>query len=185
MLQMFKNTYLLLIVTACLILANPAVMAADNIIKETQNNNVFKGFLLNIWSRFKTFNPHNKQIAKAATVYTAGIRGAESIGTLVRPYWKGDLTQDADFQNELKLYGEASAYLDNGDLKQANTSLSLFLDTYPKSSLKPNALFAQGISYAASGNNDRASASLNAFVKNYASHPLAPDAVSLLKQLSD
>lgn len=183
MIQMFKNSYLSLIVTACLMLANPAVMAAENIIQETQTHNVFKGFLLNIWGKFKAFNPHNKQIAKSNTVYTAGIRGAESTGTLLRPYWKDDLTQDPIFQKELKLYGEALVYLDSGDLKQANRSLSVFLETYPKSSLKPNALFGQAISYAGLGDKTSASTALELFVKDYASHPLAADAAALLKQL--
>jgi len=182
MLQIIKKISISIIFTMSVILMSPQIMAVDNIVNETQTHNVFKGFLLNIWGKFKSFNPHNKQVAKANTVYTAGIRGAESTGTLLQPYWKDDLTQDPAFQKELKLYGEALTSLDNGNLKQANASLSAFLESYPKSILRPNALFAQGMSYAGLGDTTNASKSLEQFVKAYSSHPLAEDAESILKQ---
>lgn len=172
-----------IIVSSCLLMTTPQVMAADKIIKQTQTHNVFKGFLLSIWGRFKTFNPHNKQIAKSSTVYTAGIRGAESTGTLLQPYWKDDLTNDPVFQKELKMYGKALTYMDNGNLKEANKALGKFLSTYPSSSLKPNALFAQGISYAGIGNSAKASSILKQFIKDYSAHPLAVDAKDILKKL--
>ncbi|MBL7003469.1 MAG: tetratricopeptide repeat protein [Gammaproteobacteria bacterium] len=166
------------------ILIQPATtFAADTVIKKTQSHNVFKGALLSIWSRFKSFNPHSKQSAKANTVYTAGIRGAESTGTLLEPYWKDDLSTDKAFQKELALYGKAVSELDNGKLKNANGSLDLFLKSYSTSSLKPNALFAQGLSYAGLGNNKSSVKTFNQFVDEFPNHPLAQDAEGIIQQL--
>ncbi len=173
-----------IVISMCLVMAAPQGFAADKIIKETQTHNVFKGFLLSIWGKFKTFNPHDKQVAKSATVYTAGIRGAESTGTLIQPYWKDDLTQDPSFQKQLKMYGEALSHLDKGSLKQANDSLSKFLTAFPSSTLKPTALFAQGISYAGLGDKANASNVLNQFVTEFTNHPLVEDAGNLIKQLN-
>lgn len=179
----FKNITISIFVVFSLSAITHQVSAADSIIKQTQTHNVFKGFLLSIWGKFKTFTPHNKQVAKAATVYTAGIRGAESTGTLIQPYWKDDLTQDTAFQKELRLYSEAITQLDNGRLKQANDTLDGFLNAFPSSALKPNALFAQSISYVGIGDKTKAEKSLNQFISDYSNHPLAEDAGALLKQL--
>lgn len=169
-------------ITCTLLLLTPNLQA-EEIIKETQTHNVFKGALLSIWGRFKSFNPHAKQNARSATVYTAGVRGAESTGTLIQPYWKDDLTQDKAFQDELKLFGEAITHLDNGSLTEATTTLEEFLSSYSSSSLKPNALFAEGISYAGLGNNQRSIQSLDLFVKEFPLHPLSDDAKLLMQQL--
>lgn len=180
----FKKICITLMVSTCLALSSSYVVANENIIKKTQTHNVFKGFLLSVWGKFKSYNPHNKQVAKSSTVYTAGIRGAESTGTLLQPAWKDDLTQDPLFQKELKMYGEALTHLDNGSLKEANDSLGEFLTLYPSSSLKPNVLFAQGISYAGIGDKANASKTLNQFVTDYSNHPLATDAINIVEQLN-
>lgn len=157
--------------------------ASDKIIEETQTHNIFKGALLSIWSKFKSFNPHNNQVAKSKTVYTAGIRGAESTGTLLQPYWKDDLTNDPVFKHELSQYGKALAHLDNGDLKKANDSLNLFVLSFPKSSLKPNALFAQGMSLAGLNKKDNALQVLQTFIKDFPTHPLANDAKTVINEI--
>lgn len=175
------------IITTCsmsLILSASPVFSADKIIKQTQTHNVFKGALLSIWAKFRSFNPHSNQNATAKTVYTAGIRGAESTGTLIQPQWKEDLTQDKAFQKELRMFGVAMTQLDNGNLTEATQSLDKFLDQYTKSSLRPNALFARGMSYAGIGDIQKSKQSLQQFVESYPHHPLVADAEQLINQLN-
>jgi len=164
-------------------LVSQTSFASDKIIEETQTHNIFKGALLSIWSKFKSFNPHNNQVAKSKTVYTAGIRGAESTGTLLQPYWKDDLTNDPKFKQELAEYGKALAHLDKGDLSKANDTLNQFITSFPKSSLKPNALFAQGMSFAGLGKKDNATQVLQSFVSDFPNHPLANDAKIVINEI--
>lgn len=155
----------------------------STVIKQTKTHNVFKGALLSIWARFKSFSPHSKQTAKVDVVYTAGIRGAESTGTLIKPAWKDDLTQDKAFQEELASFGSAMTQLDNGNLKQASESLGNFISQYHSSTLKPNALFAEGMSYAGLGDNEKSKQVLTKFISEYPTHPLAKDAEVIVGQL--
>ena len=184
---MNKIRKIVLTIATCsfVILVNiSSVNAEEKIIKQTQTHNVFKGALLSIWSKFRSFNPHSNQNATAKTVYTAGIRGAESTGTLIQPQGKEDLTQDEAFQKELKLFGNAMTQLDNGDLQKAASSLAAFLEHYAQSALRPNALFAQGISYAGLGDTQKSQRSLQEFIASYPNHPLVADAKQLIQQLN-
>ena len=117
-------------------------------------------------------------------VYTAGIRGAESTDTLLKPYWKGDLTQDVQFQSELEQFDRAQQKLDSGELEIAAAEFDQFLKQYTDSALRPNALFARGISLAGVGQLDASIDSMKQFIDENPGHPLVGDAEMVIDELS-
>jgi len=180
---MKKLAIMLMCISA--LLANAGLYAEEGVIKETETHNVFEGIFLSIWSKLKSLNPTLKQSAKSSTVYTAGIRGAESTDTLLKPYWKDDLTQDAQFQAELEQFSKAQQKLDSGELDKAAMEFEQFLNKYNNSALRPNALFAMGISLAGVGNRESSIASMKQFIDEYPDHPLVSDAGLVISELSE
>ena len=153
-------------------------------IVETETHSIFKGLFFKVWEKLKSINPTQKQSAKAAQIYTAGIRGAESTDTLLKPYWKDDLTQDKAFQAELQSFSRAQLKLDKGDLENAVKGFDQFLNEYQNSSLRPNALFAQSIGFAGIGNKKKSLASMQLFIDENPNHPLIDDAKQIVSELS-
>ncbi len=153
-------------------------------IKESESHNIFKGLFLKVWGKLKSINPTQKQSAKAAQIYTAGIRGAESTDTLLKPYWKDDLTQDAKFQAELQLFSKAQLRLDKGDLEGSVKEFDQFIDTYQQSSLRPNALFGRSLGLAGIGKNELSIRSMQLFIDENPGHPLISDAKQIVSELS-
>jgi len=153
-------------------------------IVETETHSVFKGLFFKVWEKLKSINPTQKQSAKAAQIYTAGIRGAESTDTLLKPYWKDDLTQDEAFQAELLSFSKAQLKLDKGDLKNAVGDFDKFLNDYKNSSLRPNALFARSIGFAGIGDREKSLASMRSFIEENPNHPLIDDAKQIVSELS-
>jgi TolA-binding protein len=174
------------IISICVgvLLLNANLYAQEGVIKETQTHNVFEGVFLSIWSKLKSLNPTLKQSAKSSTVYTAGIRGAESTDTLLKPYWKDDLTQDEQFQAELAQFSKAQQKLDSGKLDAAAEEFDQFLKEYGNSALRPNALFAKGISLAGAGKKEPSIASMKLFIDENPNHPLVGDAELVISELS-
>ena len=153
-------------------------------IVETQSHSVFKGFFQSVWVRLKSLNPTIKQSANSEVVYTAGIRGAESTDTLLKPYWKGDMTQNEEFQAELQKFSLAQLKLDRGELESAVKSYDSFLDEYAQSNLRPNALFGKSISLAALGNTQQSRVTMQQFIEENPNHPLHDDANRVLEELN-
>jgi hypothetical protein len=153
-------------------------------IVETQSHSVFKGFFQLVWARLKSLNPNMKESANSEVVYTAGIRGAESTDTLLKPYWKGDMTQDEEFQAELRQYSLAQLKMDRGELESAVKSYDSFLDAYAQSNLRPNALFGKSISLAGLGETQQSLSTMQLFVSENPNHPLHDDALKVIEQLS-
>jgi len=153
-------------------------------IVETETHSIFKGLFLRVWEKLKSINPTQKQSAKAAQVFTVGIRGAESTDTLLKPYWKDDLTQDKAFQAELQSFSKAQLKLDKGDLENAVKDFEQFLKQYQSSSLRPNALFAQSIGFAGIGNKEKSLALMQLFIDENPNHPLIDDAKQIVSELS-
>ena len=151
---------------------------------ETESHSVFKGLFLKVWGRLKSMNPTQKQSAKAAQSYTAGIRGAESTDTLLKPYWKNDLTQDETFQAELQLFSDAQLKMDKGDLESAAKAFGQFIAQYQTSSLRPNALFGRSISLAGIGKTEDSKVVMQLFIDENPNHPLIADARQILGELS-
>lgn len=176
----------LVIIILCMggLLITQPVISQDDSVKETGTHSIFKGIFLSIWSKLKSINPTQKQSAKASQAYTAGIRGSESTDTLLKPYWKNDLTRDEVFQAELKSFSVAQLKLDKGELDLAIKSFQAFLKQYANSSLRPNALFAMGISLAGNGKTEASINAMNLFLDENPAHPLVNDARRVISELS-
>jgi hypothetical protein len=176
---------LLVICCLCIPVFTAPVQAQDSAtIVETKSHSVFKGFFQSVWVRLKSLNPTMKESANSEVVYTAGIRGAESTDTLLQPYWKGDMTQDAEFQAELRQYSLAQLKMDRGELESAVKSYDSFLDAYAQSNLRPNALFGKSISLAGLGETQQSLSTMQLFVSENPNHPLHDDALKIIEQLS-
>ena len=93
-----KNILLVIFCLYISALTMPLQAQNSAIIIETQSHSVFKGFFQSVWVRLKSLNPSMKESANSKVVYTAGVRGAESTDTLLKPYWKGDLTRIKSFR---------------------------------------------------------------------------------------
>ena len=178
-----KKLVIIMLCIGGLTINHPAI-SQDDTVKETSNHSIFKGIFLSIWGKLKSINPTQKQSAKANQVYTAGIRGSESTDTLLKPYWKNDLTKDEKFQAELKQFGLAQQKLDKGELDVAVQAFDKFLKQYGTSSLRPNALFAMSISLAGSGKTEKSISTMKQFLSENPTHPLANDAKQVIAELS-
>jgi len=68
------------------------------------DTNSVKSFFISLWGKLKSLSPKsNRQISNHKIVITAGVRGAESVDTLLNPYWKDDLSDDLDYTSEVEL----------------------------------------------------------------------------------
>ncbi len=161
----------------------PVIAQAATTISETSSHSVFKGLFKSVWVHLKSLNPTQKQSAKSTQVYVAGIRGAETTDTLLKPYWKSDLTQDESFQAELENFSQAQHKMDKGDLKAAVVLFDGFLGEYQQSAMRPNALFGKSISLASIGQSEQALAVMRQFVDENPNHPLVVDAKQVIESL--
>jgi len=162
----------------------PVIAQGMTTINETSSHSVFKGLFKSVWAHLKSINPTQKQSAKSTQTYLAGIRGAETIDTLLKPYWKADLTQDESFQAELEKFSLAQYQMDKGDLEAAVALFDSFLSQFERSDMRPNALFAKGISLANIGQRPQSLAVMRQFVDENPNHPLLADARQVINLLS-
>ena len=169
---------------AALLAASPAQAQQTTQFVETESHSVFTGLFKSVWARLRSLSPQQQQNASADVHYTAGIRGAEATDTLLKPYWKDDLTQNPDFQAELESFGEAQSQMDQGQLEAAVRSFDNFLQQYADSSLRPNALFGKSISLAGIGNNADSLTTMRQFVDENPAHPLVGDARQVIENLN-
>jgi TolA-binding protein len=176
---------LMIVLCAGSLIANVPLIAQDSsiVINDSETHSVFTGFFKSVWAKLKSLNPTQKQSAQSTQVYTAGIRGAESTDTLLQPYWKDDLTQDEEFQNELQKFSLAQQKMDKGELEAAVKSFDEFLQEYSQSSLRPNALFGKSISLAGIGRNEQSLSTMQQFVQENPNHPLVADANQVINEL--
>jgi hypothetical protein len=181
----YMKNILLVIFCLCIPVFTMPLQAQDStIIVETQSHSIFKGFFQSVWARLKSLNPSMKESANSKVVYTAGIRGAESTDTLLKPYWKGDLTQDKEFQAELQKFSQAQIKLDRGELESAVRFYDSFLDEYAQSDLRPNALFGKSLSLAGLGDTQQSLATMQLFIDENPNHPLYDDANRVIEELN-
>jgi len=77
--------------------------------------------------RLRALNPQLKtNKTRERSVAIMGIRGAETMTSIIELYWKGDKTDDLEYIVELTQYTEAQQYAEDGDLQKAVTSLNVF-----------------------------------------------------------
>jgi TolA-binding protein len=166
----------------------PALAAEqqDAAIRETETHSVFKGSMYSIWSKLRALSPkaNVEETARGQVVVTAGIRGAESTDTALKPYWKEDRTDDPAYIQQLKSYNAAQELVDGGKLKEAITNLDNFMRQYPDSDLLPNAVFAQAMAMAGTGERENSVKQFKKFVKENPKHPLRADAEAAIAELS-
>lgn len=173
-----------------LLLSGSRVLAEDNngsgILQETRTDSVFKGALYQVWGRLRAMSPKTnvEDAAQSRTIVTAGIRGAETTDTALKPYWKDDRSNDEQYQKQLAAYNAAQELIDKGDLKGAAAGLNKFVDEYPGSELMPNAVFAEAMALAGMGEKDASIKQFNRFIKENPKHPLRADAETAIKELS-
>ena len=180
-----KRLLIILFCAGSLAISAPVTAQESSIVvNQSQSHSVFKGLFKSVWARLKSLNPSQKQSARAEVVYTAGIRGAEATDTLLKPYWKDDLTRDQSFQAELEKFSLAQAKMDQGELEAAVQSFDEFLGEYGKSDLRPNALFSKGLCLAAIGENESSASVLRQFVDENPNHPMVEDARQVIDTLN-
>jgi TolA-binding protein len=176
----------LLIIMFCVgnIAANaPAMALNETTITESSSHSVFTGLFRSVWAHLKTLNPTQWQSARSTQTYVAGIRGAESTDTLLKPYWKADLTQDENFQAQLVKFSRAQHEMDRGDLQAAVELFDGFLSEYEHSDMRPNALFGKSISLANIGQSQQSMAVMRLFINENPNHPLVADAKQVIEAL--
>jgi TolA-binding protein len=169
---------------SALLLASPAQAKETTRFVESDSHSVFTGLFESVWARLRSINPQSQQSANTEIVYSAGIRGAESTDTLMKPYWKDDLTQNVAFQAELASFNEAQSRMDQGKLEDAISRFDDFLQQYGDSALRPNALFGKSISLAGIGEQAESLATMRQFVDENPSHPLVDDAMKVIDSLN-
>lgn len=157
----------------------------DNIVRETRTDSVFKGTLYQVWGRLRALSPkaNIEDAARSRVVVTAGIRGAESTDSALKPYWKDDRSNDEQYMKQLGAYNAAQELMDKGDMKAAAASLDSFMDEYPGSELKANAMFAEAMALAGMGDKEASIRQFNRFIKENPKHPLRADAETVIKEL--
>jgi tetratricopeptide (TPR) repeat protein len=174
-------------VTCCALgisLAAPLLAQDSTVVVETNSHSIFKGIFQSVWAHLRTLNPVQEESASAKVEYNAGIRGAETTETLLKPYWKGDLTQNQSFQSELEKFRLAQVQMDQGNLKEAVRYFDEFLQEFGDSALRPNALFGKSISLAGIGETSQSLAIMQQFIVENPAHPLVGDARKVVQNLS-
>lgn len=169
---------------SALLLGSPAQAKETTRFVETDSHSVFTGLFQSVWARLRSISPQSQESANAEVEYAAGIRGAEATDTLLKPYWKDDLTQNSAFQAELESFGAAQTKMDQGQLREAVDSFDQFLQQYGESSLRPNALFGKSIGLAGIGQIDDSLATMRQFVDENPAHPMVDDARKVIETLN-
>ncbi len=175
-----------LLILCCLgtVATAPAAATQDTTtFVEGTSHSVFTGLFKSVWARLRELSPAQRESANAGQEYTAGLRGAEATDTLLKPYWKNDLTEDPAFQSQLKAFSLAQARMDQGELSAAIDAFDRFLETHGDSSLRPNALFGKSLSLAGAGEVEAARAAMRQFLGENPNHPLAADARQVIDAL--
>lgn len=180
-----ENIFLGLLILA---LSANSVFASEtqNItVRETQSDSAFKGTLYQVWGRLRSLSPKTnvEALAQATPILTAGIRGTESTDTALKPYWKDDRSNDAQYLKQLEAYNAAQGLIDKGEMKAAAAGFGKFIDEYPGSELVPNAVFAEAMALAGMGEKDASIKQFSRFIKENPRHPLRTDAEMVIKEL--
>lgn len=147
------------------------------VVQKVESESTLKRLFEETWAKLRSYGPKlSTSDARTSTTVVAGVRGTESTGTQLKPYWKGDRTNDPAYVQEANAYNQAQALADAGDNGKAAAAFEEFLKNYPKSAFKPNARFALGLAYGAGGDKAKGRSALDGFIKDYPAHPLVADA---------
>ena len=179
---------LILCLLFLLISVSQAEDAVDDskLITESSGHKVFKSTLYQIWVRLRALNPkpQAERAGRGQIIVTAGIRGAESTETALKPYWKDDRTTDKLFIEQVENLNAAQVLVDEGKIEEASTALVSFIERYPEGELLPNALFTRGMTLGVAGDTKNGVKTLERFLKEYPEHPLKTDAELVISELA-
>ena len=163
------------------VLAQDRLVDAQSSITIVESNSHLSSLFRSVWAGLKSISPQlPEQTASNPSVATAGIRGNDDTGGLLKLYWKDDLANDESFQAELRDYRQAIDDLSIGRTEQAIAGFQSFIDRYDASDLRSNALLGKAISQASIGKNAESLTTLERFVTEYPGHPLVLDARKLI-----
>lgn len=157
--------------------------APGAVVQKVEGESPFKRLMEEMWAKLRSYGPRLSTTDAGRTTQVAGVRGAESTASQLKPYWKGDRANDPAYAQEVDAFNKAQELADAGDMPQSAKAFDDFLKSYPKSTLKPNAQFGAGLSHGASGQKDKGLAALNGFIKDNPKHPLVPEAQRLIAEL--
>ena len=146
-------------------------------VQRAENNAGLKSLLDQMWSSLRKYAPKlsAREASDKNVTLVAGVRGSEATTSTLKPYWKGDKANDAEYVKEITAYTRAQAAADEGKYKDAVQAFTQFVSDYPKSELKPQAEFAVALAQLSSGNSAIAAQELDRFAKSYPAHPLMPE----------
>lgn len=173
------------ILISMVFLTTPLLAEAEkeSVAIQAEEKNAFKGLFYSVWNKFKTMSPKNENVVRKTTV-TMGVRGAQTTGTILQPYWKGDKTSDKKFMQQLERFAQAQNMADKGEMTGANKAFKRFIADYPKSDLRPNAQFADAVTMGAMGRLAESAQSFNVFINENPQHPLVEDAKMVINELN-
>ena len=172
----------LLFVPAVLAAEPPKANAPRVEVQKAEERSGLQNLLDEMWSRLRQYGPKLSVQESEKTTVVAGVRGAESTASTLKPYWKGDKTNDPAYVAEINAFNSAQALAERDDYPAAAAAFEKFLKDYPASTLKPNAEF--GLALAVCG-TDRARGlvQLKTFAEKNPTHPLVADARRAVGQL--
>lgn len=171
---------LLIVLVLGTMLSAPVTADDDAVGVVESEQGSLEGFFYTVWSRLKALSPRTEDVRVGSNVIaTAGLRGASDENLEMEPYWKGDLSDDPAFKQQIDAYRNAIEQAEQGDVE----AMEAFLDQYGDSDLAANVQFGLAVSKARSGQRDAAKGELERFVDRYPGHPLHADAEALLRRL--
>lgn len=146
-------------------------------VQRTENNAGLKSLLDQMWSSLRKYAPKlsAREASDKNVTLVAGVRGSETTTSTLKPYWKGDKANDAEYVKEVTAYTRAQTAADEGKYQEAAQAFTQFVSDYPKSELKPQAEFAAALAQMSNGNSAIATQDLDRFAKSYPAHPLMPE----------
>jgi len=160
---------------------SPSTMSAE---AQQPTSAPLKQLIDEIWAKLRGHVPRTSARAEDnQRTQIAGVRGAETTTSTLKPYWKDDKTTDPVYAKEVQSLNQAMKLADAGKLTTAAKAFDGFLKRYPESRLKSTAQFGLGLAYAELGQKDRGLAALRAFKTENPKHPLTPDATRVIQTL--
>ncbi len=167
-----------------LLVAAPMAFAADPPPNQGEETRGFSSVLIDALRGLSGIlpQPNAAEDAKARQVATMGIRGAESTGTLIEPYWKGDDATDG-FAAQAAELTEVLRLLQAKQFAEAHASARQFLTSHPQSDLLPAARFSLGLALAGEQRLSEARSELQGVANDYPKHPLAEKALRVAAAL--
>jgi len=129
-------------------------------------------FFGSLWTRIKRIIPRNSATTNATATAVLGVRGAETTESALMPHWEGDMTNDANFQNDIKQFEDGTKLCESEAPSQGEGAFESLLKTSNNDMLKANTLIALASCYAQHGDESKGREHLQTFLEKYPQHPM-------------